>query len=829
MSLRYTDTYITDYGYHLIGKSIDGTKKIVWDEARTSSNNIDSLLASEIVALHRVNFESSFTCKGHVTKAVYNDAGAGARSVSLSCQLNGDSSSDGHGSTDSFVICAKLEDDPDSAYDVAIIARSGQGHVPEVIPGDGDWQADVSFILNLHDTSISGNIIAAPDSFYATASDLNTLSERVVTTHAEGSPTTGEAQTVYGQKTFKDKVVLDGATEFNGSAVMQNIIPMSDGDYNLGDQDFNWGTVYAYDGEFNYIYVDELKTTSIGTMQNPVSAIEAVDIYASNVGSTSYPVTDLYVTNIGSTSHPVSSIQVTTVGTPTSPVTNLYATTIGSQEHPVTNIYGTIQGDIDGTADRANKDGSGNVIADTYVTLGTPQTITGKKTFQNSILIDKSTTTPNNGLLEVYGADGISLKAKVDAYAEFMPFTEHTNQTGKIGTKFVWRGSSKQSFTTTFTMSGTAQSATISSIVTEPPKTGVWSIGTSSNKLNEVHANYFRGTADSATTATTADTAVTATTSNTVSILGQNVSGSYPLVFAESINASTSSAVSKALYTDTANTLYYNPNTNKLTIIGNWSNSGLEFRYSTSDTSVSTCISERSSNTTPGITADFKVGSTAVARIITDATVSDTTLTSLTTYPVSSLGAGKWSIGTSSNKLNEIHATTFYGALSGNATTATTATSAGKWTTSRNFYIATSDGTYTSTAVSVNGSSNVTLKLPTTIIIPSMSKFTSSNYYKVDVGCIFLACVKNIKQNTQNEISVGSTITIGSEGNSTDGNWRINLAEFSNNTGWLASGHVSAVQPGTYRFLSGLNLSYSLRHDTMAYAGTGLALMIRLS
>lgn len=801
MSLRYTDTYITDYGYRLIGKSIDGTKKIVWDEARTSSNNIDSLLASEIVALHRVNFESSFTCKGHVTKAVYNDAGAGSRSVSLSCQLNGDSSSDGHGSTDSFVICAKLEGDPDSAYDVAIIARSGQGHVPEIIPGDGEWQADVSFILNLHDTSISGNIIAAPDSFYATANDLNTLSERVVTTHAEGSPTTGEIQTVYGQKTFKNNIVLDGSTTFNGTAEFYNsanftqaietvdVMPSSTGACDLGGEEHKWRKVYSVDGDFESISADD------GDFYSQVSAPGASFDSAF-----------------------VGALTSNSIGTPAWPVSTIFATTIGSQEHPVTNIYGTIQGDIDGTADRANKDGSGNVITSTYVTLGTDQTITGKKTLQNSILIDKSTTTPNNGMLEIYGADGIKLKAKADAYAEFMPFTEHTNQTGKIGTKLVWRGSSKQSFTTTFTMSGTAQSATISSIVTEPPRAGVWSIGTSSNKLNEIHANYFKGTADSAITATSADT---------VSILGQSTSGSYPLVFAESINASTSSATSKALYTDTANTLYYNPDANKLTIVGNWNNSGLEFRYSSSDTSVSTCLSERSSNTAPGITADFKVGSTAVARVITEATVSGTTLTSLTTYPVTSLGAGKWSIGTNTNKLNSIYATTFYGTLSGNAATATTATSAGKWTTARSFSITTSDGNYSGSTTSVDGSGNVTLKLPQTIVIPSMTQESQSSvYFNIDVGGIFLAYVRYVRSNAQNMARVGFTVTV-TDSSGTAGDWRISQACFDNNVGWSSGG--KGVNHGTYKFLSELNLASTIKHSTMAQYGAGIALMMRIS
>lgn len=57
-------------------------------------------------------------------------------------------------------------------------------------------------------------------------------------------------------------------------------------------------------------------------------------------------------------------------------------------------------------------------------------------------------------------------------------------------------------------------------------------------------------------------------------------------------------------------------------------------------------------------------------------------------------------------------AVTFYGALSGNASTAT---SAGKWTTARNFTIKDSSSANAGTATSVDGSGAVTLLLPATI------------------------------------------------------------------------------------------------------------------
>lgn len=83
----------------------------------------------------------------------------------------------------------------------------------------------------------------------------------------------------------------------------------------------------------------------------------------------------------------------------------------------------------------------------------------------------------------------------------------------------------------------------------------------------------------------------------------------------------------------------------------------------------------------------------------------------------------------------------------GYADSAGTATSAGKWTTARNISISDSDGTNTGTAVSVDGSAAVTLKLPATIkaditgdaatvngltvqtAVPANAVFTDTNKY----------------------------------------------------------------------------------------------------
>jgi hypothetical protein len=166
---------------------------------------------------------------------------------------------------------------------------------------------------------------------------------------------------------------------------------------------------------------------------------------------------------------------------------------------------------------------------------------------------------------------------------------------------------------------------------------------------------------------------------------------------------------------------------------------------------------------------------------------------------------------------------------------ATTATSAGKWTTARNFYITTSDGKYSGSVTPVDGSSNIALKLPSTIVIPSMTQIPMSrNFSKVDVGGIFLARVRYVKHNESNAVKVvhaGSTVTVSSSSDTaaTAGDLSISQAEFNNDTGWASTGMTGSVPVGTYKFLSGLSLNPQTSHSMMQELSTGLALMMRIS
>lgn len=75
---------------------------------------------------------------------------------------------------------------------------------------------------------------------------------------------------------------------------------------------------------------------------------------------------------------------------------------------------------------------------------------------------------------------------------------------------------------------------------------------------------------------------------------------------------------------------------------------------------------------------------------------------------VTSTKTNTYTLGTSSNLWKAVYATTFYGALSGNASTATTLQ------TARNLHITDSSATYNGPNASFNGSADITLHMPST-------------------------------------------------------------------------------------------------------------------
>lgn len=172
------------------------------------------------------------------------------------------------------------------------------------------------------------------------------------------------------------------------------------------------------------------------------------------------------------------------------------------------------------------------------------------------------------------------------------------------------------------------------------------------------------------------------------------------------------------------------------------------------------------------------------------------------------------SLGTSDLKFNTMYADIFYGALSGNASTASIATKANilttartingtsfngsanittaNWGTVRNIGIVNSDGTGTAVTTSVNGSANVNLKLPATIkatLTGNASTATTLANARTINGTSFNGSANITTANW----GTARTITIGNTGKSVNGS--ANITWSLSEIGAAASSHTHSYLP----------------------------------
>lgn len=166
------------------------------------------------------------------------------------------------------------------------------------------------------------------------------------------------------------------------------------------------------------------------------------------------------------------------------------------------------------------------------------------------------------------------------------------------------------------------------------------------------------------------------------------------------------------------------------------------------------------------------------------------------------------SLGTSDLKFNTMYADIFYGALSGNAATATKLQTArtingtsfngsanittANWGTARNIGIVNSDGTGTAVTTSVNGSGNVNLKLPATIkatLTGNASTATTLANARTINGTSFNGSANITTANW----GTARTITIGNTGKSVNGS--ANITWSLSEIGAAASSHTHSYLP----------------------------------
>lgn len=137
------------------------------------------------------------------------------------------------GDFNTFYLYGHLQDMPDTVVVIAVASATATTHIPDA--GDVTNRTEIQFDLTF---SPNADVVKVADtSMYCTRGEFLILKERTVTTHKEGEPTTGEEQTIYGNKTF------------NGIVTAYEILPLysSLGLGGVGRSDNRFPDGYFYD------------------------------------------------------------------------------------------------------------------------------------------------------------------------------------------------------------------------------------------------------------------------------------------------------------------------------------------------------------------------------------------------------------------------------------------------------------------------------------------------------------------------------------------------------------------------------------------------------
>lgn len=227
--MNFNHIYFTNAGSELINRAISGNT-IVWGACACTS---DTLTAASTAIRNKV-------CSGYAV-AAFN---SGEGTAELSCSMDNTAADVAGGDAVSFGIYAKIQGD--EGYILAIYATAETPMtIPDYDEDDGTTKVRVvvNLSLNINDGTVQTIEVTEPN-VYALAQDLQTeinarqtadaalctktelgeLESRVVTTNIQGSSTTGENQSIRGEKAFMNRLYANGGVTSNSSCYVYSAL-----------------------------------------------------------------------------------------------------------------------------------------------------------------------------------------------------------------------------------------------------------------------------------------------------------------------------------------------------------------------------------------------------------------------------------------------------------------------------------------------------------------------------------------------------------------------------------------------------------------------------
>lgn len=223
--MYFNKKYLTTAGKNLLDQALSGST-IIWGKCATSSLNFANDLnsdVSQVRALTDIAVSSKYTSLGTVT-SVNTISGDENSNLAINCSVtNASNANVVSGAASTFGVWAKIGSGGTETL-VAVAFFDVDGGTPETIPSASQsaFSATVDLYVKTSDEAVS--TITSNPSWMTPLDDFNNLKNRVVTTHSVNSPSTGDAQTIKGAKTFDNNTTFNGYTTFNNTVLFDDTV-----------------------------------------------------------------------------------------------------------------------------------------------------------------------------------------------------------------------------------------------------------------------------------------------------------------------------------------------------------------------------------------------------------------------------------------------------------------------------------------------------------------------------------------------------------------------------------------------------------------------------
>ena len=273
--MAYDTNTITAKGAELLAAAT-AADKLILDGCDATTTYLDAATAAAVSSRPATPFSNTT----EVSIIGYTSSHVQARAAFIAGSSTG-------GDVNTLYLYGHKQSAPSDIFVIYVASSQDSFHLPEV----GDVANVYETLFDIIYAANADAVTTASTSTFCTLSEFNILKERTVTTHAEGDSTSGDNQTIYGEKTFKDRVEFsDSSVTFRNYAYFAKDLKVyGTNTVSIGESAKPFKNIYVEN-----LSVEDLSCESISATDNIVTT-QQVECVGMNCSSDAHFTEDVYV------------------------------------------------------------------------------------------------------------------------------------------------------------------------------------------------------------------------------------------------------------------------------------------------------------------------------------------------------------------------------------------------------------------------------------------------------------------------------------------------------------------------------------------------------